>query len=132
MAKSNGKVSGVKGSVEMAVPAGSEMDIPVSLIVADEEFNARKDLDSKNDEGHSIDKLADSIATSGQLSPVLVAVVKEHPGMFFLISGFRRFAAISRSEKEGGLGRTKVRATVNQPTDKKGNPITQVSIKDHN
>jgi ParB/RepB/Spo0J family partition protein len=106
------------------------MDIPVSMIVADEDFNARKDLDGKTEEGHTIDRLATSIKESGQLSPVLVAVVKEHPGMYFLISGFRRFAAISRKEKDGGLERTKVRATVYQPTDKKGQPLLEVSIKD--
>lgn len=117
-------------AAETPVPAGTEMEIPTSLIVADEEFNARKDLDSKNEEGHTVDKLAASIKESGQLTPVLVASVKEHPGKYFLISGFRRFAAISRSEEKGGLGRTKIRATVYVPTDKKGNPLTEISIKD--
>ena len=119
-------------ATETAVPAGTEMDIPVSLIVADEDFNARKDLgDAKTDvEGHTVDRLAQSIKQDGQLTPVMVAAVKEHPGKFFLISGFRRFAAISRSEKDGGLGRNRIRATVYVPTDKKGTPLTEVSIKD--
>lgn len=116
-------------SVETAVPAGTEMDIPVSLVVADDDFNARKDLNSKGDEGHSIKGLATSIKEEGQLSPVLVAVVKEYPGKYFLVSGFRRFYSISRSKKDGGLELGKIRATVYQPTDKKGNPV-ELEIKD--
>lgn len=134
MAKNKGNNAKVTGtsSDEIAKPAGTEMDIPVSLIVADESFNARKDLgEGKSDaEGHTIDRLATSIKNDGQITAVLVAVVKEHPGKYFLIAGFRRFAAISRSEKDGGLGRTKIRATVYVPVDKKGNPLPEVSIKD--
>lgn len=132
MSKKNGnKVSAVSpSSGETPVPAGTEMNIPVSLIVADPEFNARKDLGSKNDEGHTVDRLAASIKSDGQLTPVLVAVVKEYPGKFFLISGFRRLAAISWAEKDGGLGRTVIRGTVYQPVDKKGAPITEISITD--
>lgn len=117
-------------TAETVVPAGTEMDIPVSLIVADPEFNARKDLGSKNDEGHNIDRLAASIKTDGQLTPVLVATVKEHPGKYFLISGFRRHAAVSWPEDKGGLGRKTIRATLYQPTDKNGKPIAEVTIKD--
>lgn len=131
MAKSN-KSNVTASATETAVPAGTEMDIPVSLIVADEDFNARKDLGvGKTDAmGQTIDRLAATIKTDGQLTPVMVATVKEHPGKYFLISGFRRFAAISWPEKDGGLGRTKIRATIYVPTDKKGNPIAEVSVKD--
>lgn len=134
MSNKSNKGSKVTASAttETAVPAGTEMDIPVGLIVADEDFNARKDLgDAKTDaEGHTVDRLAQSIKQDGQLTPVMVATVKEHPGKYFLISGFRRFAAISRSEKDGGLGRNKIRATVYVPTDKKGQPLSEVSVKD--
>lgn len=132
MSKNKGNKVTASATTETAVPAGTEMDIPVSLIVADESFNARKDLgDAKSDaEGHTIDRLAQSIKTDGQLSPVMVASVKEYPGKYFLISGFRRFAAISRPEKDGGLGRNKIRATIYVPVDKKGAPLAEVSVKD--
>jgi uncharacterized ParB-like nuclease family protein len=133
MSKNRSNKSSVTASAtETAVPAGTEMDIPVSLIVADGDFNARKDLGvgKSDNEGHTIDRLAASIKADGQLSPVMVATVKEHPGKYFLISGFRRFAAISWSEKDGGLGRSKIRATVYVPVDKKGNPLPEVSVKD--
>lgn len=124
MAKKNGTSAGkVNDTPLTAVPAGTEMDIPIGMIVADDEFNARKDLGGKTDEGHSIGSLAESIKRDSQIAPVLVAVLKDYPGKYFLVSGFRRFYAISRSKEEGGLGLNKIRATVYQPVDKKGDPV---------
>lgn len=113
-----------------AVPAGTEMRIPIGMIVADDDFNARKNIDGEDEGGHDIKSLAKSIKVDGQLSPVMVAFnLKEYPGKYFLISGYRRFYAISRSEEEGGLGGKMILATVYQPLDKKGEPMP-VSLGD--
>lgn len=108
------------------VPAGSEMDIPVDLIVADEKFNARKDLSGSTEEGHDIAGLALSIKKDGQLSPVLVATLKEYPGKYFLVYGYRRFMAISLPTDKGGLGLKTIRATVYQQP--KGKEITKADL----
>jgi len=118
MAKSNAAVKAVSkdldATAEVPKPAGTEMDIPTSLIIADERFNARKDLTGETDEGHSLGSLAASIKKDGQLSPVLVATVKDHPGKYLLVYGYRRFYAISLPTDKGGLGWTTIRATLYQ------------------
>lgn len=125
MSKKNTKKTDEANNTPLiAKPAGSEMEIPVELIVAEDDFNARKDLVGSTDEGHSIESLAKTIEMEGQLSPVMVANLPDYPGKFYLIAGFRRFYAISRSKEEGGLARKTIRATIYQPTDNKGNPVT--------
>jgi len=106
----------------IAVPTDAKiMDIPCGDIVADEDFNSRMPEAAENDEGHSLEGLADSIKKDGQLSPVLVAQVEEHPGKWFLVFGFRRYTAISQI-----LKRQTIRATIYEPM-KKG---SKVSIAD--
>jgi ParB/RepB/Spo0J family partition protein len=103
----------------VARPSGSEMIIPMGMIVADDEFNARKNLDDDNtgDGGHDFKSLVHSIKMDGQLSPVMVAVVREYPNKYFLVSGFRRFYAMSRTKEEGGLGLESIKATIYQTED---------------
>lgn len=123
MAKNTATASAPKSAAPIAIPGGTAMDVPLSLIVADGDFNARKDLEGENDEGHDLKSLSTSMKEDGQLSPVLVAVVKEYPGKYWLISGFRRFKAA------GLLGWATIRANIFQPKDKKGQPL-EAEIKD--
>lgn len=88
--------------------ATNVVDMPVGLIDADYEWNARSVLDYKG--------LAESIKREGQQSPVIVR--KTLDGRYDLLVGFRRFAAISRPDKEGGLGRETIRATIVEHDDK--------------
>lgn len=90
-------------------PVSNVVDLPVSLIDADYTWNARTSLEYKG--------LAESIKREGQQSPVMVR--RKDDGRYDLLVGFRRFAAMSRSEKEGGLARDKIRATIVETDPKK-------------
>ncbi len=92
-------------STTVLSPVSNVADIPVKLIVADQKKNSRSHLTG-------IPELAKSIKNEGQQTPVQVA--KRADGKFDLIWGFRRFAAISWSEKDGGLGWETIRATINE------------------
>lgn len=77
--------------------------IPLTDIIADEKFNARKDYNgetqgSKRDNRQSIEDLARSIKSDGQLQPVLVT--KTEKGKYFLRFGFRRFKALQHLGEE--------------------------------
>lgn len=124
MAKKTKKDTDANNTPLIATPAGNEMQIPMELIVAEDDFNARKDLLGKTDEGHSIESLAKTIEMEGQLSPIMVANLAEFPGKFYLVAGFRRFYAMSWPKEKGGLGLRTIRATIYQPVDSKGNPVT--------
>lgn len=129
MAKSKGTKSETKTNDTplIATPAGSQMRIPVEMIVADDDFNARKVLGGRTEEGHTIESLAKTIEVEGQLSPVMVADAEQvlgekYRGKWYLIAGFRRFYAISWPKDKGGLGQKTILASIYQPTDAKGNP----------
>lgn len=94
-------------------PVGDVVDLPCNLIDADYEWNARSNLEWKG--------LAESIKREGQQSPVIVR--RKPDGRFDLLVGFRRFAAISYPEKEGGLNRPTIRATIRETGDKDADQI---------
>ncbi len=82
------------------------INVPMSDIVADEKFNARKDYSgetpgSKRDSRGSIEDLAASIKRDGQLQPVLVT--KTDKGKYFLRFGFRRYKALQLLKAESIL-----------------------------
>lgn len=70
-----------------AVPSGAIMSIPLSLIVVDEEFNAR----TQGMDEDSIKVFARSIDEEGMLQPPVVEAMDG--GRFYLKAGFRRIAA---------------------------------------
>lgn len=84
-------------------PVSTVVMIPVKLIVADPKKNTRSFLTG-------IPELAKSIKNEGQQTAVDVAPRPD--GKFDLIWGFRRFAAISWDEKDGGLGLEEIKANV--------------------
>ena len=72
------------------------ISIPLDDIVADHNFNARKDYGGETPTGRrdtrqSIEDLGESIKREGQLMPVVVRKVEG--GKYSLINGFRRYAA---------------------------------------
>ncbi len=96
-------------STTILQPVSNVVDLPANLIDADYDWNARSVLDFKG--------LAESIKREGQQSPVIVR--KEPSGRYDLLVGFRRFAAMTFPEKEGGLGLPTIRATIVERDPKK-------------
>lgn len=92
------------------------LEIPREMIVADDDFNARINLDganaSKEHEGNTFAELVKQLHEEGQLVPVIVANVADHPGKYYLVAGFRRFAALCGTEKAGGLDRPTIKAVM--------------------
>jgi ParB/RepB/Spo0J family partition protein len=80
------------------------IEVPLSDIIADERFNARKDYGgdgkgkgkkSLDEEGRSsLDELAASLKRDGQLQPALASKIEGKVGKYFLRFGFRRFKAL--------------------------------------
>jgi ParB/RepB/Spo0J family partition protein len=101
------------GEVIHATPAGREMDIPLSLIVADQKFNARQIQGENWDK--DIKAFSKSIDEEGQLQAV--GVKARGDGKYQLLFGFRRFAAFetllseAKSEKAQARWET-IRATL--------------------
>ncbi len=84
-------------SVTTALPSGTEMRIPLSKIVANKDFNARKFLPES-----AIKEMATSLKREDQLAPVRVAPRAD--GKYDLIYGFRRFAAACLLHEKGEKG----------------------------
>lgn len=99
-----GKQAG-KAIKEMSAPMvdKSTVLIPVGIVIAEPGFNARADL-------LDIEDLASTIKRSGWVSPIVVR--KRADGLYRLIAGFRRHAAVSRTPEHGGLGHPTIPATV--------------------
>lgn len=78
------------------------LSVALSAIVADKKFNSR-DSEIEDPDGA---KLVESIRVDGLLEPLVVKVHKVdaagNPTKFYLISGFRRFGALSRLAEEDG------------------------------
>jgi hypothetical protein len=80
------------------------LEIPIDKIEADINWNSRKYI-GDDDEGdgpdeHSFAELVESLKCDGQ--DTAVEVKEGSDGHYFLILGFRRFAAFKRIYKEGG------------------------------
>lgn len=102
------KKSEQSGNVVLS-PASNVVDLPVSLIDADPEWNARSVVEIVDKTGN----LAESIKREGQQTPVIVRAIPG--GRYKLLAGFRRLAAVSWPEKKGGLNRDTIRATIVPP-----------------
>jgi ParB/RepB/Spo0J family partition protein len=64
-------------------------------LVCDQSFNSRTDYDN-------IDGLAESIKQTGLLQPIGVTEKKAEPGKYFIVYGFRRYAALAKIRSELG------------------------------
>jgi ParB/RepB/Spo0J family partition protein len=77
--------------------------VPIDKIEVDRTWNSRKYLGDDDDSGveaHSFFELVESLKTDGQDTPV--DLKQGSDGHYFLIAGFRRFAAFQRIYKEDG------------------------------
>jgi ParB/RepB/Spo0J family partition protein len=93
-----------KPAAAVASEATAEvLSVALSAIIADKKFNSR-DGSVEDPDGN---KIIESIRVDGLLEPLVVTIHKRdaegNPAKFFLISGFRRFAALSRlvAEEKG-------------------------------
>lgn len=72
------------------------VNVPLKDIVADDEMNSRQSFvvhdESAPIKAQTLKGLMESIATEGQITPVMVKEIEG--GKFYLIAGFRRFTAI--------------------------------------
>jgi ParB/RepB/Spo0J family partition protein len=76
--------------------------VPIDKIEVDRNWNSRKylgDDDNSGIEAHSFFELVESLQTDGQDTPV--DLKKGSDGHYFLIAGFRRFAAFQRIYTDG-------------------------------
>lgn len=101
-----------KTTTPFATPAGGSMDIPLARIIVDDEFNVRQVRDEEKDKA-----LATSMKKEGQLQDVIVEPVED--GNFKLIAGYRRMRAAKIN------GWDSIRAVIWQPTNDKGEPLTE-------
>ncbi len=79
------------------------VQVPLENIEFDRDWNSRKylgDDDNSGIEAHSFFELVESLKTDGQDTPV--DLKKGSDGHYFLIAGFRRYAAFQRIYTEGG------------------------------
>lgn len=98
------------------------VNVPLKDIVADDEMNSRQSFvvhdESAPIKAQTLKGLMESIATEGQITPVMVT--EREGGKFYLIAGFRRFTALK------GLYNAEV-AKVNEGG--KGNPEKYQTIR---
>src|SRR3990172_3163365 len=81
------------------------MDVALTSLIVDLPFNSRSNVDGNLGSSTSVQNVADSLHTSGQITPILVErrTVKEggkNVEKYYLVSGFRRVAAATKLAKE--------------------------------